>query len=158
VPVWHRAYDGGADEVAQVVEAMTALKDLAGQRELLLVGDSKLLSRGNIVAMNTAKVASIAPASKTYLPTEFLGGLDIEQASPVDYVASRDAAKPPPSQGPTGCWRAPSPSRPGVATAAWLRLNPARGHDPPTIPTPAPLPARLLELLNVDPTRPRWAS
>ena len=41
---------------------------------------------------------------------------------------------------------------------AWLRLNPARGHDPPTIPTPPPLPATLLELLNVDPTRPRWAS
>jgi hypothetical protein len=41
---------------------------------------------------------------------------------------------------------------------AWLRLNPARGHDPPTIPQPPPLPAKLLELLNVDPTRPRWAS
>jgi len=41
---------------------------------------------------------------------------------------------------------------------AGLRLNPARGHDPPTIPTPPPLQARLLELLNVDPTRPRWAS
>jgi len=41
---------------------------------------------------------------------------------------------------------------------AWLRLNPARGHDPPTIPQPPPLPARLLELLTVDPTRPRWAS
>jgi hypothetical protein len=40
---------------------------------------------------------------------------------------------------------------------AWLRLNPARGHDPPTIPTPPPLPAKLLELLKVDPTRPRWA-
>jgi transposase len=41
---------------------------------------------------------------------------------------------------------------------AWLRLNPARGHDPPTIPTPPPLQAKLLELLDVDPTRPRWAS
>jgi transposase len=41
---------------------------------------------------------------------------------------------------------------------AGLRLNPARGHDPPTIPTPPRLQARLLELLNVDPTRPRWAS
>jgi len=34
-----------------------------------------------------------------------------------------------------------------------LRLNPARGHDPPTIPEPPPLQASLLELLNVDPTR-----
>lgn len=99
VPVWHRAYDGGAGEVAQVVEAMTALKDLAGERSLLLVGDSKLISRGNIVAMNTAKVAFIAPASKLYLPTELLAGLDIEQTSPVDYVASRDAGKPPTQPG-----------------------------------------------------------
>src|SRR6266511_718833 len=41
---------------------------------------------------------------------------------------------------------------------AWLRLNPAHGHDPPTIPTPPPLQAKLLELLDVNPTRPRWAS
>jgi transposase len=41
---------------------------------------------------------------------------------------------------------------------AGLRLNPAQGHDPPTIPTPPPLQARLLALLKVDPTRPRWAS
>jgi hypothetical protein len=33
-----------------------------------------------------------------------------------------------------------------------------RPPSPPTIPTPPPLQARLLELLNVDPTRPRWAS
>jgi hypothetical protein len=41
---------------------------------------------------------------------------------------------------------------------AWLRLNPATGRDPPTIPAPPPLQAKLLELLEVDPTRPRWAS
>jgi transposase len=45
VPVWHRAYDGGAGEVAQVVAAMTALKELAGTRKTLLVGDAKLISR-----------------------------------------------------------------------------------------------------------------
>lgn len=99
VPVLHRAYDGGAGEVAQVVEAMTALKRLAGERSLLLVGDSKLISRGNIVAMSTAKVAFIAPASKTYLPADVLGGLDWSQASPVDYVASRDGGKPPTQRG-----------------------------------------------------------
>jgi len=74
------------------------------------------------------------------------------------------------------CWaicrppgQADRPSRPAKPTGrlvlealASLRLNPARGHDPPTIPTPPPLQAKLqaklLELLNVDPTRPRWAS
>jgi transposase len=362
VPVWHRAYDGGAGEVAQVVAAMTSLKELAGQRELLLVGDSKLLSRGNIVAMNTAKVAFIAPAGKSYLPAAQLGALDLQTAIPVDYLAERDQGTPPGQRGsyrvvegaitlkakrkadadlvvrcvfvwssaraqaaaasrakklaratddlqrlerglggryyrtpeqvrqrlqviaasrkvsgylraqagtdpatgkPTLSWsfdpatldaeaasdgwyglvtnlpvdqadaaeilrrykgqevierrygsfkgplgvapmflktnrriaalvsviclallifclveravrKAIAPAvelsglyvgRPAKPTGrlifealAWLRLNPARGHDPPTIPTPAPLPAKLLELLKIDPTRPRWAS
>jgi transposase len=44
VPVFHRAYDGGAGEVAQVAGAMRALRQLAGERRFLLVGDSKLVS------------------------------------------------------------------------------------------------------------------
>jgi transposase len=94
VPVWHRAYDGGAGEVAQVVGAMTALKELATERSLLLVGDSKLVSRGNLAAMNQAKVSFIAPASKAYLPAARLSGLDPAAAAPVDYVAGRDQGKP----------------------------------------------------------------
>jgi hypothetical protein len=362
VPVWHRAYDGGAGEVAQVVGAMEALKDLAGRRRVLLIGDSKLLSRGNILAMTRAKVAFIAPAGRTYLPAERLAALDPGAATPVDYLAERDQAMAAERRGSyrvlegaitlagkrkadldlkvrcvfvwssaraqaaagsrakkldraradlervqrglggvhyrtrakvtdrvasiassrkvTGCLRAeagtdPATGKPtlwwsfdqaaldreaatdgwyGLATnltpdqadaaevlrrykgqevverrygtfkgplgvapmflkdnrriaalitviclallvfclveravrkaiapatelaglyvgrpakptgrlvfeaLAWLRLNPARGHDPPTIPTPAPLQAKLLELLRIDPTRPRWAS
>jgi hypothetical protein len=37
---------------------------------------------------------------------------------------------------------------------ARLRLLPASGHDPPVIPQPPPLQARLLQLLDVDPTHP----
>jgi transposase len=40
VPVLHRAFDGGAGEVSQVVGAMTALRKIAGPRRFLLVGDS----------------------------------------------------------------------------------------------------------------------
>ena len=36
---------------------------------------------------------------------------------------------------------------------ARLRLIPASGHDPPVIPQPPPLQARLLHLLDVDPTQ-----
>ncbi len=99
IPVWHRAYDGGAGEVAQVVGAMTALKDLAGQRKLLLVGDSKLVSRGNVQAMNTARVAFIAPAGKAYLPAEQLGALEPAAATPVDYLAERDQGTAPERRG-----------------------------------------------------------
>jgi hypothetical protein len=38
---------------------------------------------------------------------------------------------------------------------ARLRLRPASGPDPPIIPQPPPLQARILELLEVDATRPR---
>ena len=44
---------------------MTALKQLAGRRRLLLVGDSKLISYPNLRAMGDAKVGFIAPASKS---------------------------------------------------------------------------------------------
>lgn len=99
VPVWHRAYDGGAGEVAQVVGAMTRLKDLAAERELLLVGDSKLISRGNILAMNTARVGFVAPAAKTYLPATQLAALEVGTATPVDYLAERDQGTPPQRRG-----------------------------------------------------------
>jgi hypothetical protein len=38
---------------------------------------------------------------------------------------------------------------------ARLRLLPTSGTDPPIIPQPPPLQARILELLTVDATRPR---
>jgi transposase len=99
IPVWHRAYDGGAGEVAQVTGAMTALKALAGQRRLLLVGDSKLVSRGNLLAMNRAQVSFIAPAAKPYLPAEQLRALEVQAAIPVDYLAERDHGALPEQRG-----------------------------------------------------------
>lgn len=94
VPVLHRAFDGGAGEVSQVVGAMTALRKLAGPRKFLLVGDSKLISYGNVRDMIAAKVEFIAPASKTYVPARVLAGLRLADAVEVDYVAERDASAP----------------------------------------------------------------
>jgi transposase len=99
IPVFHRAYDGGAGEVAQVVGAMTALQKIAGPREFLLIGDSKLVSYGNVSAMIDAGVGFIAPASKAYTPAATLAALDIDAATEVDYVAERDAAKPATTRG-----------------------------------------------------------
>jgi transposase len=99
VPVFHRGYDGGAGEVAQVAGAMRALRQLAGPRRFLLVGDSKLVSYANLRDLLAAKVDFIAPASKTYVPAEVLASLDAAAATPVDYVAERDAGKPPSQRG-----------------------------------------------------------
>jgi transposase len=99
VPVFHRAYDGGAGEVAQVAGAMRALRKLAGPRRFLVVGDSKLVSYANLRDIMAAEVDFIAPASKTYVPAEVLASLDPAMATPVDYVAERDQGKPPEQRG-----------------------------------------------------------
>jgi hypothetical protein len=65
VPVFHRADDGGAGEVAQVAGAMRALGRLAGPGRFLLVGDSKVVSYANLRDLMAAGVDFIAPASKT---------------------------------------------------------------------------------------------
>jgi transposase len=99
VPVFHRAYDGGAGEVAQVAGAMRALRKLAGPRRFLVVGDSKLVSYANLRDIMAAGVDFIAPASKTYVPAEVLASLDPAMATLVDYVAERDQGKPPEQRG-----------------------------------------------------------
>jgi hypothetical protein len=95
VPVFHRAYDGGAGEVNQVVGAMRALKKIADPRRFLLVGDSKLVSHANLAELDRAEVRYVAPASKVYVPAATLAALDRDAAAPVDYTADRDAGKPP---------------------------------------------------------------
>jgi transposase len=99
VPLWHRAYDGGAGEVAQVAGTMRALRKLAGPRRFLVVGDSKLVSYANLRGIMAAGVDFIAPASKTYVPAAVLAGLDVQAAAPVDYLAERDQGKPPDQRG-----------------------------------------------------------
>jgi transposase len=95
VPVFHQAFGGGAGEVSQVVGAMTSLQNIAGERDFLLVGDSKLISYGNVAAMTAAGVCFIAPLAASRVPPGLLAGLDLHKARPVDYIAQRDAGKPP---------------------------------------------------------------
>ena len=93
IPIWHRAYDGGAGEVTQVVPAMEALSKLATERSFLLVGDSKLVSYPNLAAIIGAEVSFIAPASKSYVGADVLAACDLEAADPIDYLAERDIGK-----------------------------------------------------------------
>jgi transposase len=99
VPVFWQPYSGGAGEVSQVTGAMEALRKLAGPRRFLLVGDSKLLSYANIAAAIEAKVSFLAPASKAFVPAGVLAGCDYDAASPVEYLAGRDAGRPEASRG-----------------------------------------------------------
>lgn len=93
IPLWHRAFDGRAGEVNQVVGAMESLRSMCGERSFLLVGDSKLVSFDNLAQMTAAGVTFIAPASKNYIGADVLAGCDYDTAVEVDYVAQRDADK-----------------------------------------------------------------
>jgi transposase len=94
IPVFHQAFDGGAGEVAQVTGAMKALQKIAGRKDLLLIGDSKLISHPNVTAMTAAKARFIAPAPAAKIPKSVYAGLDLAAAVAVDYAAGRDAGKP----------------------------------------------------------------
>jgi Domain of unknown function (DUF4277) len=93
IPVFHRAFDGGAGEVAQVVDTMNQLKTLAGTRDFLMIGDSKLVSYTNVTAMNDAQVGFIAPLAASRVPDGLFAGLDPADATVVDYIAERDENK-----------------------------------------------------------------
>jgi hypothetical protein len=99
IPVFHRAYDGGAAEVAQVVGAMTALKQIAGPRRFLLVGDSKLISYTNAAAMNARGVGFVAPLAAARVPAGLFAALPPGAGAAVDYTAGRDAGKPAAARG-----------------------------------------------------------
>ena len=99
VPILHRAFDGRAGEVNQVVGAMESLRSMCAERSFLLVGDSKLVSFENLRQITAAGVTFIAPASKLYIGADVLAGCDFDAAVEVDYVAQRDADKPPTERG-----------------------------------------------------------
>ena len=100
IPVFHRAYDGKAGEIGQVVAAMEALTKMAGEQKFLLVGDSKLVSYNNITAIIAAGSTFVAPASKNHVSAEVLARGDKARAMPVAYVPERHTARTIPGDPP----------------------------------------------------------
>jgi transposase len=94
IPVFARVFDGGAAEVSQVVGAIQAMQKIAAGREFLLIGDSKLVSWGNITALEAAEVEFIAPAPAAKTPESVFAALDFDAAAVVDYVPGRLAERP----------------------------------------------------------------
>lgn len=95
VPILHKAFDGKAGEVNQVVAAMESLRSMCAERSFLLVGESKLVSFENLRQIAAAGVTFIAPASKMYIGADVLAACDFNEAVEVDHVAQRDADKAP---------------------------------------------------------------
>jgi hypothetical protein len=85
--------------VAQVVGAMTALKQIAGPRSFLLVGDSKLISYANAAAMAAGQVGFVAPLAASRVPAGLFAALPPGAGTEVGYTAARDAGKPAAARG-----------------------------------------------------------
>jgi transposase len=94
IPLWSKAFDGNAGEVNQVIAAFTQMQTIARRQDLLLVGDSKLISYGNVEAMGAAGVRFVAPLGAARTADEVFAGLDRARATKVDYVAERHKYKP----------------------------------------------------------------
>ncbi|MFI6062253.1 hypothetical protein [Streptomyces sp. NPDC051286] len=69
---------------------MTALRQMAGPKDFLLVGDSKLISYANVSALIAAGTGFIAPAPASKVADCVYAALDLDEANVVDYVPLRD--------------------------------------------------------------------
>src|SRR5674476_1310431 len=117
---------------------MESLRTLAGERRLLMVGDSKLVSYPNLAAMINAGVDFIAPASKTYVPAATLARCELAAATAVEYLAGRDSAKKPEDR---GSYRASEDTMTLAGRhkrARPLRLRRIFGHSTARAGAPAP--------------------
>ncbi|MDQ0963432.1 transposase [Streptomyces sp. B4I13] len=94
IPVLSRVLDGGAAEVSQITGTMNNLRVMAGPKDFLLVGDSKLVSYGNVGALIAAGVDFVAPAPAAKVDDCVYAALDLDEATVVDYVPVRDENTP----------------------------------------------------------------
>lgn len=65
VPFWHRTFSGNAAEISQVGDVMEHLKSTVRHSDFTLVGDSKLLSRANILKALKLGISFLAPEPRS---------------------------------------------------------------------------------------------
>lgn len=95
IPLNPTPVDGSAAEVAQVVQAMEALKRAARRTDFLLVGDTKLISQRNILAACQAGIRFCGPAPASRELDEVFRAIPQEELRPLIYHSDREAARDP---------------------------------------------------------------
>jgi hypothetical protein len=94
VPLPATAISGGTGEITQVVSAITRFQKTAAVKCFLMIGDSKLVSYGNLTALSGAQVEFIAPLAASATDAAVFAALDPGTAEPVGYVPLRVADRP----------------------------------------------------------------
>lgn len=93
IPIWHEALDGSAQQVSRVIHTMESLKKAARVSSFTLVGDSKLISQGNMLAACQAGIHFCAPsATNSELERAFLA-IPRTEFQPLDYLSQRESQK-----------------------------------------------------------------
>ncbi len=109
IPLHARVFAGGTAEFSQVVGAMKDLRAMAGERDFLMVADSKLVSYSNARALLAAGVQFIAPAPAAQVKDEVYAALEPARATSWTGRPTGRRASPPSGARPTACWRTPTP-------------------------------------------------
>lgn len=86
--------DGSAAEISQVVGAMEALKKAARRSDFILIGDTKLISRRNMLAACAAGVRFCAPAPASRELDKAFRAIPREEFRPLAYPSEREERKP----------------------------------------------------------------
>jgi hypothetical protein len=99
VPVWEPVHDGNTTDVTTVIATMDALRELAHCQDVVLVGDSTLLSDGHRRALLAATLGYLAPLART--PEVDAAFLAIPAADwvPLTYLSAHERRKPPEDRG-----------------------------------------------------------
>ena len=99
VPLLAESFDGNREDTSSVEPALARLEALRGalpERDLppLVVGDSKLLSAGNVRAFERRRLRFVCPHRKDGPMKRRLAALDERLLAPLDYRPERHKAEP----------------------------------------------------------------
>lgn len=95
IPVHQVTVGGSTAEVNQVVSAMEALKRNIRHQDFILVGDTKLISKNNVLAGCKAGVRFCAPAPASKELREAFSTIPKAEFRPLDYHSERESRKAP---------------------------------------------------------------
>lgn len=87
--------DGSTAEISQVVGAMLKLKAAARRSDYILVGDTKVISRKNILAACQSGTFFCAPAPSSAALNEAFRAIPRDEFHQLDYTSERELRKPP---------------------------------------------------------------
>jgi len=96
VPIFHKAFDGNRTDTTtlrQVYEGLQFLRSAAKPKEMIHVGDSKLLAAGNLLFLLQEGVLFVAPGERRKDFFEELARLDPDAWQELDYVSESEAKK-----------------------------------------------------------------